>query len=85
MDVTELAVNESLRLHNCSTVIHGHTHRPNVHKTKNTLRCVLGDWDKDVYLAKIEKNHYSQFKATVEKFNQDGLKSLQEIHYETLS
>lgn len=85
MDVTETAVNNSLTLHDCQTVIHGHTHRPNIHKTENTLRCVLGDWDKDIYLASIEGNHYSQLKATVENFNQGGLKSLQRVHYETLS
>ncbi|ETX11723.1 UDP-2,3-diacylglucosamine hydrolase [Marinomonas ushuaiensis DSM 15871] len=84
MDVTETAVNDSLNLHHCKTIIHGHTHRPNIHKTKNTLRCVLGDWDTDVYLASIKENHYSQSKATVENFNKDGLKSLQVFHEETL-
>lgn len=85
MDVTAKAVDDSLNLHHCRSVIHGHTHRPNVHRTEDTLRCVLGDWDKDVYLASIEGNHYSQFKATVESFNQDGLKSLQTLHSEMLS
>jgi UDP-2,3-diacylglucosamine hydrolase len=85
MDVTTAAIDESLNLHHCRSVIHGHTHRPNVHKTEKTLRCVLGDWDKSIYLASIEEDHYSQFKATVESFNQDGLKSLQAIHNEILS
>lgn len=84
MDVTPTAVNDSLISHHCQTLIHGHTHRPDVHQIENTLRCVLGDWDKSIYLASIEGNHYSQFESTVENFSQSGLKSLQKIHYKTL-
>ncbi|MEP0072478.1 MAG: UDP-2,3-diacylglucosamine diphosphatase [Marinomonas sp.] len=84
MDVTEAAIQSSLDAHHCKNLIHGHTHRPNTHNTENTLRCVLGDWDQDVYLASIEGNHYSQCKATAEDFNKGGLKSLQVSHEETL-
>lgn len=84
MDVTEAAVQSSLDAHHCKNLIHGHTHRPSTHHTENTLRCVLGDWDKNVYLASIEGNHYSQSKATAEDFNKSGLQSLQVSHEEAL-
>ena len=39
-------------------IIHGHTHRPNIHEleinNKNVKRLVLGDWYKSAYLLKYE-------------------------------
>ena len=84
MDVTPSAVAESLTKHHCKTVIHGHTHRPDAHKDDQYLRCVLGDWDKFIWLASIEGNTYIQSKAFVEDFEQKGLFSLQEVHRESL-
>ncbi|NOH79426.1 UDP-2,3-diacylglucosamine diphosphatase [Vibrio sp. RE86] len=48
MDVTQHEVERVMTLHNVDLMIHGHTHRPNVHtfnknNTKYT-RIVLGDW-----------------------------------------
>jgi UDP-2,3-diacylglucosamine hydrolase len=49
MDVTQEEVERQLIAHGCSTLIHGHTHRPAVHKFsiqgKALQRIVLGDWD----------------------------------------
>jgi UDP-2,3-diacylglucosamine hydrolase len=48
MDVNQDAVNEALTSANCTTMIHGHTHRPDIHKWdfsgQNRVRYVLGDW-----------------------------------------
>ena len=49
MDVSQLEVEKIMTQHNVNTLIHGHTHRPNVHsfllKENKTQRIVLGDWD----------------------------------------
>jgi len=36
--------------------IHGHTHRPKIHKHNSTKRVVLGDWDKCGWYLSIEEN-----------------------------
>lgn len=56
MDVSEAEVLCQLQQHDCNVLIHGHTHRPKVHRyntTKDILqRIVLGDWDKHFYYLK---------------------------------
>ncbi|UZE94675.1 UDP-2,3-diacylglucosamine diphosphatase [Alkalimarinus alittae] len=58
MDVTPSEVVSSLKKHGVDILIHGHTHRPAVHKfeidSKAAKRIVLGDWDKYVWY--IEAN-----------------------------
>lgn len=48
MDVNQTAVDQALTSANCSTLIHGHTHRPDIHhwnfEDKDRIRYVLGDW-----------------------------------------
>jgi len=48
LDVTEDAVNITMRQHQVSQLIHGHVHRPNIHEVtsgiKGSKRFVLGDW-----------------------------------------
>jgi len=48
MDVTPAAVDDMLRSHRASEMIHGHTHRPAVHRFEldgtPARRIVLGDW-----------------------------------------
>jgi len=44
MDVTVKAVSENFSKYNVTQLIHGHTHRPNVHKTNGCIRWVVGDW-----------------------------------------
>ncbi|MCX7097131.1 MAG: UDP-2,3-diacylglucosamine diphosphatase [Methylococcales bacterium] len=50
MDVNQDTVLEVMRGHNCLRLIHGHTHRPNVHNFvidgKNAQRFVLAAWSK---------------------------------------
>lgn len=46
MDVNADAVDDCFRQHRVDTVIHGHTHRPAVHRyAGNRTRYVLGDWN----------------------------------------
>lgn len=49
MDVSPDAVMKTLRRHQVSMMVHGHTHRPSVHSLADGSSCriVLGDWDTD--------------------------------------
>jgi len=48
MDVNQLAVEQFMQTHQVTQLIHGHTHRPNIHhfthQQQNMTRIVLGDW-----------------------------------------
>ena len=48
MDVTPSEVIRELEEHQCQLMIHGHTHRPDIHpiqaNDKDAKRIVLGDW-----------------------------------------
>jgi len=48
MDVNQQAVEKAVLKHNTRWLIHGHTHRPNIHQFKidnmDVTRIVLGDW-----------------------------------------
>jgi len=48
MDVTQSEVESVMAQHNVDLMIHGHTHRPNIHRINSTkeekTRIVLGDW-----------------------------------------
>ena len=64
MDVNANAVEAVMTKHCVSTLIHGHTHRPDRHQHKNGERIVLGDWhDKGWYivwdLAGINLNNFN--------------------------
>lgn len=45
MDVTEREVIAAMETARCTTLIHGHTHRPARHEDRSGVRWVLGDWD----------------------------------------
>ncbi|MCV2402690.1 UDP-2,3-diacylglucosamine diphosphatase [Marinomonas sp. C2222] len=85
MDVTESAIADSLKHHQCKSMIHGHTHRPDTHRSTEVLRCVLGDWDEYIWLAKVTGNSYKQLRATVSDFNKNGMSALEGIHSEMLT
>jgi len=48
MDVNAQAVKHAFKAHNVQKIIHGHTHRPNIHalefEEQSCQRLVLGDW-----------------------------------------
>ena len=57
MDVNNDEVISQLKKHNVDMIIHGHTHRPNIHKiiseNKEWKRIVLGDWYDKSFILKI--------------------------------
>jgi len=60
-DVTSDAVIAIMNKFNVKTLIHGHTHRANIHNLiidkKNAQRIVLGDWRPNTYYALITQNN----------------------------
>ena len=60
MDVTEQSVVNCFKQYECKYMIHGHTHRLNMHTYKagdiNLLRIVLGDWQADLGNALLIEN-----------------------------
>ena len=63
-DVVEVEIENDLKLHDCKTMIHGHTHRPGIHLLSDgAKRVVLGDWDACGWLL---RQHEDAF--TLERF-----------------
>ena len=62
MDVNEQAVDETLRSHGVSVLIHGHTHRPGVHRFEvdgtPATRIVLGDWYSEGTILQWDRNGF---------------------------
>jgi UDP-2,3-diacylglucosamine hydrolase len=60
MDVTESEVISQLELHKSQLMIHGHTHRPNIHSIQanktSAQRIVLGDWYEQGAWLKVTPN-----------------------------
>lgn len=58
MDVTQLAVEQTLLERNTPTMIHGHTHRPALHRFtidgSNYERVVIGDWDQYGWFVELD-------------------------------
>lgn len=48
MDVNQGAIDALFADTGASVLVHGHTHRPALHRHGRLLRCVLPDWDGDV-------------------------------------
>ncbi len=69
MDVTPSEVNKALREHGCARLIHGHTHRPAVHKLdvdgEPAERIVLGDWDSHLWVLRVDSRGYSLDKRPI--------------------
>ena len=66
MDVTQSAVEEMLLEHRVPIMIHGHTHRPAVHKfsRENTgyERIVIGDWDEYGWFVQLDGSGAQQYR-----------------------
>lgn len=80
MDVTESCVQESLTRNHSQIVIHGHTHRPAFHIYEQYARCVLGDWDTQVWLAYLDDQQLCQSCCDVNTFLAQGLSGLKQAH-----
>ena len=61
LDITDVnieSINNFLKNNKPDIFIHGHTHRPCIHKENLSVRAVLGDWsDYGWYLEINEKNY----------------------------
>jgi UDP-2,3-diacylglucosamine hydrolase len=67
MDVNPQEVERMMAVHKVDLLIHGHTHRPQVHDLSLTTtsrqahpcqRIVLGDWDQDGWVLRIDETGY---------------------------
>jgi len=62
MDVTQSEVEKVMRDHNVELMIHGHTHRPDVHSFEHQnrvyTRIVLGDWYTQGSVLVFNKNNF---------------------------
>ena len=74
MDTNQSAIEQAMREHNATLLIHGHTHRPNEHHftidNREVTRIVLPDWyDHGHYLALDEQGWRSEIlpEVTAEK------------------
>lgn len=65
MDVTQSAVEETMAKHNVDLLIHGHTHRPDIHHFKlnnePATRIVLGSWHHGVHCLEYYDDGNYQF------------------------
>ncbi len=59
MDVNEDAVSSVMKKHEITTLIHGHTHRPQIHKVSEGKRIVLGDWESKGWFATLSDQGFS--------------------------
>ena len=60
MDVTDEVVLSIMQESACDVLVHGHTHRPGIHRLDNVkTRYVLGDWNRCGWLARIEDSGIS--------------------------
>ncbi len=58
-DVNPETVNNFIQENKPDIFIHGHTHRPKIHKHNSTKRIVLGDWDKKGWFLSLDDNYYN--------------------------
>lgn len=69
-DVNPDAVKQSFADNQVSLMIHGHTHRPAVHKvelgSESATRIVLGDWDKLGWYLKVDQGGYDLISFEIE-------------------
>lgn len=54
-DVNPAAVEQAMQRHQVRTLIHGHTHRPAIHKLSVGQRIVLGDWDSQGWYVQLDE------------------------------
>ena len=66
MDVNQHAVENAI--HQVDFLIHGHTHRPEIHELINKKRIVLGDWREDTAWI-LEINEQENFKLDFKKWS----------------
>ena len=50
MDVNNSEVMNIIEKYKPDVIIHGHTHRPNIHRHNEVIRYVLGDWYNNFFI-----------------------------------
>lgn len=59
-DVDQATVEQWLKKYQVASMIHGHTHRPGLHKSGMTTRYVLGDWQAPtIKILKVDKQNFN--------------------------
>tara|TARA_B100000035_G_scaffold315399_1_gene335814 strand:- start:10534 stop:11244 length:711 start_codon:yes stop_codon:yes gene_type:complete len=58
MDVNESEVFNLIEKYKPDVIIHGHTHRPNIHRHDDVVRYVLGDWYSSFFILSLERNKF---------------------------
>ncbi|MDR9829381.1 UDP-2,3-diacylglucosamine diphosphatase [Vibrio sp. FNV 38] len=70
MDVTQAKVESVMQAHNVDLMIHGHTHRPNIHHFEvdnmSARRVVIGDWGNEGYVFRINNETMSLDSFTID-------------------
>ena len=63
MDVNQATVESVMREHGVSLLLHGHTHRPTIHRfvldDRPAVRIVLGDWYEQASVVRWNERGYS--------------------------
>ncbi len=68
MDVNPQAVVDTLQHYQLNTLIHGHTHKPQVHRIEsiNAQRMVLGDWTDNYWWIEVSPNAIHLYDAPID-------------------
>ena len=59
MDVNSATVADAMARYRADLLIHGHTHRPAVHRESQGIRIVLGDWEEKGWYVRLENGEAS--------------------------
>ncbi|MGB0944868.1 MAG: UDP-2,3-diacylglucosamine diphosphatase [Marinomonas sp.] len=78
MDVNFEEIERLMSFNQSNLMIHGHTHRPNLHTQDKGSRLVLGDWDKTAWFAILNDSSLTQYNIELESLEScsTGLKEL---------
>ena len=58
MDVNNAEVVNIIEKYRPDVIIHGHTHRPNIHRHNEVIRYVLGDWYKNFFILTYDNDKF---------------------------
>ena len=58
MDVNNTEVMNIIEKYRPDVIIHGHTHRPNIHRHNEVIRYVLGDWYKNFFILTYDNDKF---------------------------
>lgn len=53
-DVTDVAIETAMQQHQCRIMIHGHTHKPNIHEHPCGKRYVMGAWEEHAEILRLK-------------------------------